>query len=242
MSGGKSTAPLADLRPTLPPVRDQGQRGTCLAFAVTAAHEVSRPGPAIPDDLSEEALYWGCKRTDGNWTGGTTFTSASVALTRWGQPLEATWPYDPTRADGVAYVPSGRAGGEDWFKSGLRAVGTDLSGLRALLDGGTPVALGLEVFDCFFRPDLNGRIQVPAAGSTARGHHAVLAVGHQPTELLIRNSWGTTWALGGYAWIADGYVQSHLGSAWVIDGSPTVASSLAATRSLVSEGETYGTP
>lgn len=239
MSGGPPGTAVADLRPSLPPVHDQGQRGACLAFAVTAAHEVSRPGPGIPEDLSEEALYWGCKRTDGNWNAGTTFGSAAVAIHRWGQPLEATWPYDSTRSDGVAYKPAGRAGGKDWFTSALRRVGTDLPAVRALLDGGTPVALGLTVFDTFFHPDADGHIHEPAAGSQPRGRHAVLAVGHQPAELLIRNSWGTAWALGGYAWLGDGYVQSHAGDAWVIDGAATPTT--LATGSAVTQGDTYGT-
>jgi C1A family cysteine protease len=226
------------MRAGLPPVRDQGQRGTCLAFAVTAGHEASRPGIGIPEDLSEEALYWGCKRTDGNWTSGTSFASASTAITRWGQPLEADWPYDATRTDGVAYRSVGRPGGKGWFTSALRQVGTDLSDVRALLDAGTPVALGLVVFDTFFHPDAAGRIDEPTAGSPPRGRHAVLAVGHQPAEVPIRNSWGSGWALGGYAWIREGYVENYAGDAWIIDAgtSATGATSTATTR-----GAMYGT-
>ncbi len=221
-------------------MRDQGQRGTCLAFAVTAAHEVFRPGPTIPEDLSEEALYWGCKRTDGNWHAGTTFASASVAINRWGQPPEGVWPYDASRPDGVAYMPSGRAGGKDWFTSALREVGTDLADVRALLDGGTPVAIGLTVFDTFFFPDPHGHIHEPITGSQPRGRHAVLAVGHQPTDLLIRNSWGSAWALDGYAWLSDGYVRNHAGGAWVIDDA-SAASARTAAVAVVTQGDTYGT-
>jgi Papain family cysteine protease len=240
LTGGPTPAALVDLRPSLPAVRDQGQRGTCVAFAVTAAHEVARSAPAVPDDLSEEALYWGCKRTDGNWHAGTTFDSASIAIGRWGQPLETVWPYDGYRADGVAYSPPGRAGGKGWFKSGLDRVATDLPDVRSLLNAGRPVALGLTVFDTLLRPDPTGRIQEPAAGSAPRGRHAVLAVGHQATELLIRNSWGASWALNGYAWIADGYLERHLHDAWVIDASATATTS--GTAPPASQGDTYGAP
>jgi hypothetical protein len=222
----------------LPPVRDQRQRGTCLAFAVTAAHELSRSRPAIPDDLSEEALYWGCKRVEGNWRSGTTFTSAAVAINRYGQPLEATWPYEPTRPDGVAYKPPSPPG-KDWFTSELRHVNADPGDLRTVLDGGDPIALGLTVFDTFFVPDTDGRIREPAAGSPARGRHAVLAVGHQATEILIRNSWGTTWALGGYAWISDGYVQSYAGDAWIIDSGHTATAVVTAAHNA-NQGGVYG--
>jgi C1A family cysteine protease len=236
-----SAVPPVDPRALMAPVRDQGQRGTCLAFAVTAAHEVGRSGGSSPEDLSEEALYWGCKRTDGNWKSGTTFGSASTALGRWGQPLEVDWPYDPRQADGIAYPPAGRPGGTGWFRSGLRKVSVALTDVRSRLDGGVPVLLGLTVFDTFYRPDAAGHIANPPSGARARGRHAVVAVGHQTDELLIRNSWGTTWALGGYAWIGDGYVGSHAGDAWVIDAAASAAGTAAAVHTAGPEGETYGT-
>ena len=237
------SSPTADLRATLAPVRDQGQRGTCLAFAVTAAHEVSRgDGASSPDDLSEEALYWGCKRTDGNWNAGTTFGSAAMAIGRWGQPVEADWPYDPTRVEGVAYSPASRVGRSGWFRTGLRSVAVTLADVHSHLDGGTPVLLSLTVFDTFFRPDAAGHIADPPPGANARGCHAVLAVGHQAGELLIRNSWGPTWALGGYAWIGEGYVGRHAGSAWIVDASMRASRRTTGTvRRHESQEMIYGT-
>jgi hypothetical protein len=62
------TEEIVDLSGSLGPVRDQGNRGTCLAFATTAGHESTRlsdlGGPRT--DLSEELLYWACKQVDGN--------------------------------------------------------------------------------------------------------------------------------------------------------------------------------
>jgi hypothetical protein len=231
-----------DLRPTLPPARDQGQRGTCVAFAVTAAHEVSRSPAAVPEDLSEEALYWGCKRADGNWRAGTTFASASVAISRWGQPLEAEWPYEPRRVDGSVITAPARPGGKSWHRSGLRRIAVALSDLRAHLAAGTPVVLGLVVFETLFRPGTDGRVADPPAGANPRGRHAVLAVGHQPGELLIRNSWGVTWALAGYGWISDTYVASHVPDAWVVDPTPRKAGGSEGTRhSSHEQGTIYGT-
>jgi C1A family cysteine protease len=207
----------ADLRALLPPVRDQGQRGTCVAFAVTAAHEVARAaGVAVSEDLSEEALYWGCKLIDGNWRTGTRFTSAAAALAATGQPLEAAWPYDPRRAAGIAYGPP-TAPSPDWHLSRMDPASLDLPAVRAELDVGRPVVVGLVVFDTLFLPSAAGRVDAPPPGSRARGRHAVLAVGHDAGALLIRNSWGTTWALGGYGWLSDDYAERHVHEAWVIE-------------------------
>jgi C1A family cysteine protease len=200
----------------LPPVRDQGERGTCVAFAVTAAHEVARAaGVAISEDLSEEALFWGCKIIDGNWESGTSFGSAAAAVGSTGQPLEAIWPYEPRRGAGTRYDPP-RKPAEDWHKSGLGQAPVDLAPVRTEIDAGRPTVLGLTVFDTLFMPSSAGRIDAPAAGSPARGRHAVLAVGHDADGLLIRNSWGTTWALGGYGWLSNEYAEHHLREAWII--------------------------
>lgn len=232
--------PTSDLRGSLGPIRDQGQRGTCLAFAVTAAHEVARTSGSPSDDLSEEALYWGCKRSDGNWSHGTTFRSAATAIGRWGQPLEVAWPYDATRQEGQPYAPPTGPGGSSWFRSGLRRIAVNLADVRGYLDGGTPVVLGLTLFDTFFRPDHAGRIAVPPVGASSRGRHAIVAVGHQAGELLIRNSWGTTWALGGYAWILDTYIGAHADDAWIVDATVDVLDS-ASHRGDPQKGESYGT-
>jgi C1A family cysteine protease len=204
------------MRSLLPPVRDQGQRGTCVAFAVTAAHEVQRAaGKAVSENLSEEALFWGCKIVDGNWKSGTSFHSAAAAIGATGQPLEAIWPYDPGRAAGIRYDPPSEPTAY-WHKSGLGQASRDLASVRAEIDAGHPIVLGLTVFDTLFIPTPTGRIDAPAGGAPARGRHAVLAVGHNADALLIRNSWGTTWALGGYGWLSNDYAERHIREVWVI--------------------------
>ncbi len=131
------------MRALLPPVRDQGQRGTCVAFAVTAAHEVARAaGTQVSEDLSEEALYWGCKIIDGNWKSGTSFGSAAAAIGATGQPLEAIWPYQPRRAAGTRYDPPSQPSA-DWHKSGLSPASFDLASVRAEIDAGRPLVFGL---------------------------------------------------------------------------------------------------
>ena len=227
----------ADMRALLPPVRDQGQRGTCVAFAVTAAHEVARAaGAAVAEDLSEEALFWGCKLIDGNWAWGTRFESAAAALAATGQPLEAIWPYEPRRLAGIPYNPPG-ARSNDWHTSGIGPAPLDLASVRLEIDAGRPVVLGLIVFDSLYFPSAAGRIDAPAAGSPSRGRHAVLAVGHDVDALLIRNSWGQSWGLGGYAWLSNGYAELHVHEGWVIQPR---AGGVAPAAGPPTAGDVYG--
>src|SRR5690348_230950 len=98
-----------DLRPLLPPVREQGRRDTCLAFAVTAAHEVMRAGGGdVRLELSEEFLHWGTRQLCGD--ARTTLDAAARALARWGQPEHVVWPYQEGRREaGLAYQPPSAA-------------------------------------------------------------------------------------------------------------------------------------
>ncbi len=210
-----------DLRQYLPSILDQGQRPTCLAFAVTAAHELSRAGGlAVKEDLSEEALYWGCKRRDRDRIPGTSFVSATAALARPGQPLEAVWPYDPTRDDTISYTPTVRLGGPGWHRTRLVRIRLSTDRLRAELAGGRAIALGVVLTAGFLMPN-GDRIPPPRPGEPTFGRHAVLSVGYQDGypdsndgALIIRNSWGDTWANGGYAWLPYAYVEALGREAW----------------------------
>jgi C1A family cysteine protease len=238
MNSGTPGAAGADLRPLLPAVRDQGQRGTCLAFAATAAHEVARmTGAQVEEHLSEEALYWGCKVVDRNWKAGSRFSSAAAALRQTGQPLEEVWPYDSSRKDGVRIDPPSKPTA-DWHKIDLGPIPTGLDDIKGEIDAGRPVMLGVTIFDSFFRPTAAGRIEIPRAGSRHRGGHAVLAIGHEPAALLIRNSWGPSWGVGGYGWLTNDYFALHGRAAWVVTG-PGPAATPSTTEA--SSGEIYGT-
>jgi C1A family cysteine protease len=83
-----------------------------------------------------------------------------------------------------------------------------------VLNQGSPVILGLVITDAFYGPNDVGVI-VDKNPDIERGGHAVLAVGHgtgsaTDPALLIRNSWGQDWGLGGYAWLSRGYLARQL--------------------------------
>jgi Papain family cysteine protease len=155
---------------------------------------------ANPDEyLSIEYLhYHAVARTPGkNPAAGTSMAAAAAALAEEGQPLETAWPYSAIQVD--PWVPPAIT--STIHKTTLPGkLGFD--DIVAELDQGRSMILGLVITDAFFRPDVKGRV-ADHRPDIELGGHAVLAVGHgrghDGTNLmLIRNSWGEGWGVGGY--------------------------------------------
>lgn len=87
----------ADLRTHLHPVRHQGRRQSCLAFATSTAHEHKA---GIREHLSVEFLFYhSVQRSPGkDPSAGTSLLAAAGALADEGQPIETAWPYSAAQA------------------------------------------------------------------------------------------------------------------------------------------------
>ena len=92
---------LVNLIDLMPPVRDQKDRGTCVAHACTAVREfLLGPDASGAADLSEQYLYWACKEKD-NWAGeGTWIKVGMEVLQAQGICPEPVWPYNPKKVAG----------------------------------------------------------------------------------------------------------------------------------------------
>lgn len=190
-----------DCRQHLGPVRDQGDRPTCLSHAASASHRHSRRGRA---DLSVEYLhYFGRQRSTGS---GVPFAAIREALLADGQPEEACCPYMP-RDPRPDWVPEATS----VFRRQTAAGVASLASITSELHAGRLPVLGLSLPAGFFSPAAPWLI---APAGPILGLHAVIAVGlgTGPTgeAVLIRNSWGTLWADGGHAWLDRDFLAVHL--------------------------------
>jgi C1A family cysteine protease len=197
-----------DLRTRLQPVRHQGRRQSCLAFATSTAHEHKA---GIAEHLSVEYLFYhSVERTPGkNPADGTTMVAPAGALADEGQPVETACPYSP-----IQVAPWTLPAIKTTLHKRRMVLGNlGFNGVTATLDGGYLVVLGVIITDAFYRPDALGRV-ADLNSDPERGGHAVLAVGHGAHAgtpmLLIRNSWGTSWGLGGYGWLSRTYIARQL--------------------------------
>jgi hypothetical protein len=196
---------IVDLRAPWPGVTDQGRRETCLAMALTSAHEHAH-GAA----LSAEYLHW----ASGHHPGGRgCLPAAGLAMATDGQPPEPQWSYrDDTDDTDASYAPGSSVVGPFTRRRADRRL-TGLDQVIAELQQGRWVVVALRVTDAF-AADGAGIVLPDGPG---RAGHAVIAVGAatvmgdqlQPDLrdgdrlLCIRNSWGSGWGADGHKLITE---------------------------------------
>lgn len=209
------------------PIKDQGQLGSCVSFAVTAMKEWQEQKEQLDEvasgkkykrkskvyDLSESWVYWKCKEID-PWPNeeGTSIRYAMKVLKTIGVPTEKAWPYND--------IDYGKP--KKWAKLVARWSIIDsywrienLNDLKTALVSG-PVPIAVPVFYEFFFPNDNGSINMPASPNTIYGGHAICAVGFNEKSKFIKfkNSWGTSWGRDGYGYLPYDYVDKYLWDAW----------------------------
>lgn len=199
-----------DLTGELGPVRDQGRRSTCLAFALSDLHRHKHKAEVI---LSPEYLYRAAASLTADWQPmrGLPVASGLAAMSSPGQPEEQHCPYQPSEPSELPpLVPPPTY---PLYTAPGSQTSVSTSKLIASLQAGKPVGLVIRLTSTFFSP-VNGMITFPAPLAPTNAVHAVVAAGLGTEKtlgecVLIRNSWGNTWGVNGNAWIPIVYVQLH---------------------------------
>lgn len=214
--------------PTVP-VRDQGSRGTCVAFAVAGALEYLLHCNGSGQDMSAQFSYWNCKHNDGAPTRpGTWISVASRLVQRDGVCPEIVWPYNPAQILGNEPhdpVPAGAQRHALPFRiAALPIPATSVVDYKLALAAGKWVPFSIPVYNSWYlnpQVRLTGDLINPIPGETRVGGHAMCVVGcidppDRPElgggRFILRNSWGTRWGRTspygpGYGTIPYIYVQ-----------------------------------
>lgn len=200
---------MTDLRGKLGPARDQGARGTCVAFACSSVTDVVFGDVFSAEFLARCALS--IDRADDE-NKGVSLNAGGEALVRLGQPLEGDWPYNPIASVGDIPLRVFRYARPYKSKGQKTTHGVDERLLTAELSRGLLIVIGIRVFDDFLmikEPDT--RLDAPQPGTNVRGLHAVSVVGdvgeRRKYRWIIRNSWGPSWGSNGYALASSAFLR-----------------------------------
>lgn len=192
-------------------VRQQGDRPTCMAFALSDlnGHRHQKPAQLSAEHLYREAagLMPGWRPGDGLEVG-----AALRAVGAPGQALEAVVPYiavEPTLPIAPNPPCAPLYAGRYFPQTRIMAA------IERALASNRSIGLVLRLTEDFYNvtPSLP---QVPFSPKALYGmSHAVVAVGvgndsgTNERHVLIRNSWGASWGDCGHAWLPRSYIQTH---------------------------------
>jgi hypothetical protein len=224
-AGARATPASKDLRESWWKIGDQGATGACVGWATADSvlrwHMVQAGRLAKNEPLSPRFPWMAAKETDQFVAQPTTFiesdgTSLKASLDvcrKWGAVRDTVLPF----ASGKLYV--GEVATFYAIATQLKIaayfnLGSDPAGWRRWLAGNGPILTRLDVDSTWDNATATKGKLTTYKPATARGGHAVAFVGYTATAFIVRNSWGTGWGDGGYAYASNAYAKKAFTEAY----------------------------
>lgn len=216
--GGGNLPANVDLVPKFPPIGDQGQYGTCVAWAVGYNYKTAINGMdkgynttqlrSSAYQFSPKDLFIAIpdqeKGTDCN---GTDFSSALDVVQNRGIATLQTVPYTGLGDCGSNSGQSSWANEASQHKIKYwRKVQADNAGdIKALLADNIPLIFGAKLADNFMTWNSDAVLSSNSSFLNVGQHayHAMVIAGYDDNKQAFKviNSWGTSWGSQGYIWI-----------------------------------------
>ena len=206
--------PMVDLRDKMPPVYDQLNLGSCTANGIAAAYEYDHMKQGLPDFMpSRLFIYFNERAMEGtiHSDSGANIRDGVKSINKQGVCAETDWPYIIQRFTMKPPRPVYATAKKDRAMTYM-SVDQDLSSMKSVLAQNFPIILGFTVYESFESEEVakTGIVPMPGKDEKVLGGHCVLCVGYDDSKnaFIIRNSWGSGWALSGYCYMPYEYLTN----------------------------------
>jgi C1A family cysteine protease len=243
---GESMPSAFSLKKFVPPVGDQGDKGTCVGWATTYAGmtileniELKREGAKLNtnDCLSPQMTYDICRfSSDSSCENGTYVKAALNVLTNFGTTTLADYPYQCAQIDqnriGVQRLYNDSSSVQSVMSLLKKARTRRLEGyipigganiienVKYYLSKNMPVVIAAEMYNSIQSNSVNGVWN--GAMDSYPGGHAMCVIGYDDKKeggaFEILNSWGDDWSASGFVWFRYADFAKVVDEAYALKG------------------------
>ena len=217
--------PSKDLRATWWKINDQGSTGSCVGWGTADGllrwHHVQAGHIKNNELLSPRFIWMASKETDQYTSQPTSFidsegTSLKAALDiarKFGAVRDSVLPFSSGALfpgdTQTFYALASQLKILTYFN-----LGRTISNWKTWLATKGPILTRLDVDTAWdAATDNKGNMDAYDAAHT-RGGHCVAMVGYKKDRIIVRNSWGTSWGDGGYAYASNAYAKKAFTEAY----------------------------
>jgi len=216
-----------DLKTYFPPIGNQGQYGTCVAWAVgynmksfLEAYDGGYTPNSASQQFSPKYLFWTIpdsrKGTDCN---GTSFEPALDVILEHGIAPLSSVPYESLGTCTYSQESGWVDAAANHKISNYREIAIDVETIKSYLADNRAVVFGAKLGDEFMEWNDDGVIDYDTYGYVGQhAYHAMILSGYDDAKSAFRvvNSWSTSWGDGGHIWVDyDFFVESFCFAAFV---------------------------
>lgn len=221
-----------DLRPSQPPIYDQGQLGSCVDNGVGGVLEYCqmRQGWTTTWTPSRLYAYYWARSIEGTIgeDSGSSIQDGVLAIAQKGTVPETEWPYVISQFTNQPTANVIKDAAPNIISDYARCPDNSRPNIMAAVSSGHPVIIGFDVYANFPMDTSTGGV-IPMPAGQVEGGHCVVIVGYDFDGSLghngyyvIRNSWNVTWGDKGYGYMPAAMVESSQYSSdfWIIASIP----------------------
>lgn len=201
-----------DLTSEFPTPDDQGNQGSCVAWAVgyalKSSQEITKRGWSKSSDAHLFSPAYIYNQINSGIDAGSTISDAMDLVVEQGVCSLNYFSYNASNY--TAQPTSIQRAAASLYKAQSWNKIKGINNIKQRLSQGDGVVIGVQVYNDFDAISSSNQVYDTISGSS-RGGHAICLIGYNDSKGAFKfiNSWGTSWGINGYGWISYELVNNE---------------------------------